>query len=243
MLASAPSVSGGNNMKKVIFWDFDGTLVKSNQSFLNALTAAFSESGLSIEEKAAMAFLRENCSWYHPERSYEKATGEAWWQELLKKLQKLSTEMGVPVDKIEKIGEAFRKNAVSYPYVLLDGAEEALKESKALGFENYILSNNFPELTDRISELGLSQYFEEVILSTNVGYEKPREEIFSYARQLAGAPDQPIMVGDNPIADIRGARDAGFLTVYLGTAPCEDADYVCRELSEIPGLLRTLSRR
>ena len=99
------------------------------------------------------------------------------------------------------------------------------------------MSNNFPELPDVIKGLGLGKYFADYIVSANIGYEKPRIEIFKYALELAGSPDVCYMIGDNPIADIQGGKSAGMKTVLVNNSGSSDADYKCESLVEIPLLL------
>ena len=45
-------------MKKVIFWDSDGTLLYGNESFKCSLVRAFEEFGYSLKEDTARAFMR-----------------------------------------------------------------------------------------------------------------------------------------------------------------------------------------
>jgi putative hydrolase of the HAD superfamily len=106
-----------------------------------------------------------------------------------------------------------------------------------LGYKNYILSNNFPELPLVIEELKLLVYFDDYVVSSNVGYEKPRLELFQFALSVANFPDYCYMIGDNPIADIIGGKSAGMKTIFVHKDCNSDADYTCKKLSEIPALL------
>ena len=228
-------------MNKVIFWDFDGTLVKSNQSFLSSLLRAVADAQVQVPEEACSRFLKTACSWYFPEVTYEGRTGELWWQDLLFKLEKFLTGCSVPVDKIPRISAGFRQYAVSYPYEAYEDAVSVLRAAQALGFHNYILSNNFPELNSSVCRCGFSPYVQEVLLSSLLGAEKPHGHIFSAARKLAGNPSLAVMVGDNPAADIAGARAAGLLTVLVHKeGPCPEADCIFPALSGILPFLRSL---
>ena len=228
-------------MKKVIFWDFDGTLVKSNQSFLTSLLKALEENKAAIPEEDCRRFLKSACSWYFPEKTYPGRTGVLWWQDLLQKLQIFSTACSVPVDQISRICSSFRRHVVSYPYLIYPDALPALKLANDLGFENYILSNNFPELKQIVSDMGMRPYVKEVLLSSDLGAEKPNISLFSAALERSGSPSLALMVGDNPIADIAGAKAAGMKTVLVHRdGPCQEADWIFSSLLEIPPLLKTL---
>ncbi len=58
---------------------------------------------------------------------------------------------------------------------------------------------------------GLLQYFDEVITSDGANARKPNREIFDYSLLRSGANvKQSMMIGDDPFADIEGARGAGW---------------------------------
>ena len=227
-------------MKKVIFWDFDGTLVKSNQSFLSSLLKALEDHNVQIPEKDCSHFLRTACSWYFPEHTYESRTGEMWWQDLLGKLREFLIRCFVPEENIPLICSRFRQYVVTYPYEIYPDALTALKAARDLGFENYILSNNFPELRQTVSACGFSPYVMDVLLSSELGAEKPHAFLFSAAMQLAGNPAQALMVGDNPAADIKGAWAAGLPAVLVHQdGPCPEADLISPTLTGILPFLKT----
>ena len=80
----------------------------------------------------------------------------------------------------------------------------------------YILSNGFTELQSRkMQSAGIAHYFEGVVLSENIGVNKPHPEIFEYALQVAGVgTDKAVMIGDNYDVDIQGAFNVGMDQVF-----------------------------
>ena len=227
-------------MKKVIFWDFDGTLVKSNQSFCQSLQRALEDFGETPDAGKSMDFLKSACSWYFPDQVYADRTGEFWWQDLLAKLEEWLKKQGIRT--APEICCRFREHVISYPYELYGDAREALKSASSLGYENYILSSNFPELRQTIAELGLGDLFQDICLSSELGSDKPNRMIFEAALKKAGNPGTAIMVGDNPLADMLGGRQAGMTTILVHrTEPCPHADYLCPELQDAAAILSQLS--
>lgn len=72
------------------------------------------------------------------------------------------------------------------------------------------------EIPDWLEEDGLTQYFQEVILSSKVGIRKPDPEIYLEAARRVGVdPAQCVYVGDNPIRDVEGAQLAGYGMVII----------------------------
>lgn len=80
----------------------------------------------------------------------------------------------------------------------------------------YILSNGFTELQSRkMNSAGIAHYFDGVILSEDIGVNKPHPEIFEHALRVARvAPHQALMIGDNLEADIQGAHQVGMEQVF-----------------------------
>ena len=69
-----------------------------------------------------------------------------------------------------------------------------------------------------VEGLGLAPYFSGVIVSALVGYDKPQKGIFRLAMEMAGNPQTAYMIGDNPMDDLQGARDAGLIPVGVDRA-------------------------
>lgn len=80
----------------------------------------------------------------------------------------------------------------------------------------YILSNGFTELQSRkMQSAGIGHYFEGVVLSEDIGVNKPHPEIFEYALRVAGVEaDDAVMIGDNYDVDIKGALDVGMDQIF-----------------------------
>ena len=107
------------------------------------------------------------------------------------------------------------------------------------GYKNYILTNNFPEWEALLDKLKLRQYFTGVVVSGTLGVAKPDVRIFRRAEEAANFPARIWMVGDNHVADIQGAKNAGWGAIHItkpGSAH-SGADYTVQSLEEIPKIL------
>jgi 5'-nucleotidase len=90
----------------------------------------------------------------------------------------------------------------------------ALKGKAKLG----IITNGFTELQQtRLERTGLSDHFDIVVISEQVGFAKPHPAIFDHTLSIMGHPirEQVLMVGDNPASDILGGMNAGLHTCWL----------------------------
>ena len=223
-------------MDKVIFWDFDGTLVYPNTRFVDALDLSLKKFGYHIDRDALTAYLKSAYPWLNYEISYQNQT-DKWWDTLLEKLRPLYDDNKIACTDKDKINASFKDTIVNvYDYVLYPDTQRVLDKCIELGYKNYILSNNYPELDKQVEACNLTKYFSDIIVSSKVGFEKPRKELFDYAKKVANCTDG-IMVGDNPIADVLGAKQNGLKTVLVHNK-CESvADYYFDCLEEILSIL------
>ena len=218
-------------MKKAIFWDSDGTLLYGNESFKSSLVRAFAKHGYSLDEKDAGDFMRSVCSWYVPEKDHSDKNGEEWWAELLGEIRLFCEEHGVDKSDITSICNSFRENVVTFEYEAYPDARTVLHYFKEKGYENYIISNNFPELGKVFERLGLDTEISGYFLSASVGYEKPRKEIYEYALLKAGNPQIKYMIGDNPVTDYQGGLEAGMMPILVHNR--ENGKTCCEQLTDL----------
>lgn len=96
---------------------------------------------------------------------------------------------------------------------LVDGAVPLLERLRAAGLTIGCLSNGFKEVQFRkIANAGLSPYIDIVVLSDDIGINKPDVRLYQYAMERTGItdPGRHLMIGDNPATDIAGALNAGW---------------------------------
>ncbi len=218
-------------MKKAIFWDSDGTLLYGNESFKSSLVRAFEEFGYALEEEEARNFMRRVCSWYVPEKDHSQKSGEEWWKDLLEEISIFCEEHGVEQVDIIPVCNSFREKVITFEYEAYPDAKSVLHYFKEKGYENYIISNNFPELSQVFVRLGLDTEIVGYFLSASVGYEKPRKEIFEYALLHAGNPEICYMIGDNPVADYQGGQENGMTPVLVHNMQAEKT--CCEQLTDL----------
>jgi YjjG family noncanonical pyrimidine nucleotidase len=106
----------------------------------------------------------------------------------------------------------------------------------------YIITNGFEEIqSTKLASSGITEYFKGVVTSARAGCKKPEKEIFDFAlRENGFGCSDTIMIGDNLLTDIAGARNASVDTVYYNPYKLphtEDVTYEIASLKELTTIL------
>lgn len=106
-------------------------------------------------------------------------------------------------------------------------------------YRMYILSNGFMELQSRkMQSAHIAHYFDGVILSDDIGVNKPHPAIFEHALRIANiTADKAIMIGDNLEVDIKGASQVGIDQVHYNFTHSRSEDTLFRPTYTISTLL------
>ncbi len=120
---------------------------------------------------------------------------------------------------------------------LYEGTREMLATLRNNGKRIYLLSNAQRIFTEyEMNSLDIAQYFDGIFISSEHGCKKPDMRFFEkLLKKYRISPDRAVMVGNDGICDIVGAKQVGLSTVYVRTeiSPMEDlpdADYVLDEM-------------
>lgn len=106
----------------------------------------------------------------------------------------------------------------------------------------YIITNGFEEIqSTKMASSGITDYFKGVVTSARAGFKKPDKEIFEFALKENGfGCSDSIMIGDNLLTDIAGARKALVDTVYYNPYKLPHAERVTYEISSLNELTQIL---
>ena len=98
----------------------------------------------------------------------------------------------------------------------VEGAKDLLKEL-AGKYLIGILTNGFRETQYRkLRSTGIDRYIQRMVISDEIGIQKPDTRLFRYAEEATGAvPATTVMIGDNPDNDVQGAINAGWHAIYF----------------------------
>lgn len=108
---------------------------------------------------------------------------------------------------------------------LVPGAMELLGTLRARHYNIGVLSNGFKDVQYRkIETAGLADKIDLVVLSDDIGVNKPDVRLYRHAMARAGepAPGRHLMIGDNLNTDILGAVNAGWGAIYFNAIIGDD---------------------
>ena len=125
---------------------------------------------------------------------------------------------------------------------LIDGTIDLLEYLKPK-YTMHILSNGFREVQyKKIENSKLTQYFDKIILSDDVGINKPHIDFFNYALQSTNTnPFETLMIGDSWDADILGAYNSNIDQLWYNPQELQPNEftptYCVKTLEEIKEIL------
>jgi putative hydrolase of the HAD superfamily len=167
---------------------------------------------------------------------------------LLRALDRTLCERLQP-DTMAALIRAYASPALLSPPALDAGARGALETMAERGILLALVSNTARtpgEVVRTILDLaGLLPLFRVLTFSDECGIRKPARGIFHRAlKELAVSPEAAVHVGDDPVLDVEGARDAGMGVIQViphgrATAPVKP-DAVIRHLGQLPAALGRL---
>jgi HAD superfamily hydrolase (TIGR01509 family) len=113
-------------------------------------------------------------------------------------------------------------------------AKATLKSLREKGYMLGLISNTHWRIPDSLRG-EFENLFDVVTLSYEHGYAKPHPSIFEVTlNELGVDADECLHVGDDPISDVRGARDVGMKTAFIQRDMMEaDADITIKSLDEL----------
>src|SRR5579871_962875 len=230
----------------VVLFDLDDTLHDDTYAYTNAAEEVARE--LAAEHGIDALALK----------AAYIAEAEGFWHrlsplDLQVKLANLRASMwqsaleSVGVDDAElahRSAERYNAYRVKY-FTLFPGAIDVLRSLRERGMKLGIVTNGLSEThREKIALLQISEYFDAIFLSDEVGMVKPDPLLFAHAcRTLGGAPAHAAMVGDRYDRDIRGALEAGLYTIWLNVRDeslplgAQAPDATCSSIAEAGRIL------
>lgn len=215
-------------MYETYIFDLYGTLVdihteEESRKFWKKLCGFYDNRGISYRPKQLKTKylqlvkekeeeLQQIQTHTHPNKeAYTEIKIEEVFQELF-----LGKDCDPNEEEIKMTGLFFR--TISTEYIrLYPGAIELLTYLKSKGKRILLLSNAQQLFTKpELRELKIEEYFDDIFISSTHGVKKPDSAFFELPYKKFGLNKKnTIMIGNDPIADIKGAKNFGYDTFYL----------------------------
>jgi putative hydrolase of the HAD superfamily len=204
---------------KAVIFDYIGTLVNCRGYSMtvseNKLYSALAAEGFEVgKEKFLDAYHIAHLKYRRVRyEEFREVTNAIWVAEALCSLGYRVT----PEDESIKAAlNVFFQDFID-TLELREGAKQLLAQTAAQTKVGLI--SNFthaPVIHKSLRKVGIHPYFNAIVVSEEVGWRKPSPHIFEDAlARLQIKADEAVFVGDSPIEDIKGAKDAGFKTVFV----------------------------
>jgi HAD superfamily hydrolase (TIGR01662 family) len=238
---------------KAIIFDYIGTLVNCTGYSMDAsrrkLYAALADEGFDIDENQFLNAYDAAHEKYRKIRYGElrEVTNAIWVAEALCK-------GGFTVDphdnRVKAALNVFFEDFIN-TLELRSGAKQLLTQTKTQ-YKVGLVSNftHAPVIHKSLRKLDINQCFNAIVISEETGWRKPSGEIFQdVLSRLQVKVDETVYVGDSPVEDIKGAKDAGLKTVFVASQfhtlddleeskiepafIAKDLQFVCKNLNQI----------
>jgi putative hydrolase of the HAD superfamily len=202
---------------RAVYFDAAGTLLHPARPVGHTYAAIAREFGAAADPgliheafKAAWKSMRAEAL----RREGRAPDSQEWWKEVVRRTWSAAPlPGGFPFDAYyARLYDAFADPGLWSIFPEVRGLLATLKEK---GLRCGVLSNWDARLRPVL--LGHSLSFDAVVISGEVGWEKPSREIFRIAEKaLDVRPEEALLVGDDPVLDGEGARAAGWRACLVG---------------------------
>jgi len=90
---------------------------------------------------------------------------------------------------------------------------EIIKDLKSKNYKIGLLSNNYIKLRQQMIDEDTIKYFDSVIVSSEVGYQKPQPEIFDILFNELGVRNNEVVFIDDSKSSLEGASKIGYIPI------------------------------
>ncbi len=226
---------------RAVFLDVGNTLVRDTgfaQKLAEKLSnALYTVAGLRVDQESLLKVWVELDAW-------TQGDVELWD---LARVMLLARRLGLtPSARLAELLYAAVVEAYLDGFEVEPAAPRVLRELKEMGLRLGLLTNvgSYDVVKLRMQKAGVFDYLDVIVASQAFSWRKPSKKIFETACFLAGVePEEALHVGDDPQADIAGAKAAGLRAVQVLKYTAERnplADAWIYSIEELPGVVRAI---
>ena len=224
-------------MKKIkaILYDVDGTLLDFETQEEVALSYCFKKYNLGeLSEEKLELYKRINLGYWE---MFEKnlITKEKL---VVKRFEDYLEALGVKLDA-EEVNDTYFSN-LGDTIVFKDNSYELVKSLKGK-IKQYVVTNGAIRVQKtKLAKSGFDKLMDDVFISDEVGYQKPRKEFFDAIKNRLGdvANDEILIVGDSLTSDMKLADNCNLISCFYNPKKKDykvdfKIDYEISDLNEV----------
>jgi len=208
-----------NNLQ-AIFFDAAGTLFHLSEPVGTTYSRLAASLGVHATPESLDAAFRK--SWkalpppLRPENEPNPDDDRGWWKTLVEHTFGLAAPQPIRADRMNALfDQAFAYYAKAAAWRVFEDTRPALEALRGR-YRLLVLSNFDSRLRTVLEGLGLTPYFERILVSSEVGAAKPHPRMFETALRACGLPPTACLhVGDDARCDDCGARQMGLSSFLL----------------------------
>ena len=209
-------------MIRAVLFDAAGTLIELNEPVGTSYARTADAHGIALDAQRVDTAFRAAFAEAPPllfpgaEGAELDALERGWWRDIV-----YTTFVGAAGDPdggdfAACFDALYRGFASPESWRCAPGCLETLATLRAGGLLCGVVSNFDRRLHALLSGLGIAPHLELVVLPSDAGAAKPDPRIFQHAlARLALEPQAAVFVGDDPRADVAGARAAGLHAIGI----------------------------
>ena len=224
---------------QAITFDAGGTLLYPHPSVGEIYADVMARHGLRHDPARLQDAFTD--AWSRAQRSEDdhSVSENSEWHFWRRLVSEVLVELGQPDDFDAMFEDLWYSFGDHGHWRLHDGARELLNSLRAANYRLAILSNWDSRLRTILEGMELDSIFDAIVISSEIGHEKPATEIFRYTERALDLPPESILhVGDSVLHDIEGAQAAGWKAVYINHNGKHQPDLtVIGHLAELVGVL------
>ena len=222
-----------------ILFDIDNTLLDFSRTEAFALEQSLTSNNITFVPEHLTGYRTINHQYW---QDFE--AGKVTLPELkVGRFQSFLDSISLTADATEF--SSMYRNYLSQGSFLLEGAEDIVKKL-ASNYSLHIITNGFSTVQrPRLAASPITQYFDSITISEEVGYKKPETEIFDIVFEAMENPDksQTIIIGDSLSSDIQGGINYEIDTCWFNpeqkTAPDGfDITHIIHDLKELNSIFQ-----
>ncbi len=235
-------------MYKVIVFDIGDTLIGYEPDSATVITRRFDNIGVKITADEA-ARINQTMELSIAEQIYREINGADRLDDVafIECIDRQILALPFVRAKINtpELENAFKNAPIreKQKKIVKTNAHAVLRELKGK-YRLGVISNYSASMLDYLHEAYLAEYFEAIVISEIVGFEKPDRRIYDcFLQQMGCAASDCLYVGDHPF-DVMGAKRAGMDVVWLNQIYNdmpeyihERPDYILRDIGELLSIL------